>query len=354
MISAFSIDPEKGLALTKISQPLEVFQSFFISMHLPYSVKRDEVLSIPVLLFNYLKTDMDTEISFFNEDNEFEFMQEESSDNKTDERKVQTKQVTINKRDSISVPFLIRPTKVGPISIKVIAKSAIASDAILKILLVEPEGIPKYGNEVVFIDLRKSDSLQTNVKFVIPDDVVPDSLRIEASCLGDILGGTIKNLQKLIRMPLGCGEQNMLNFVPNIVILDYLTATEQLNNEIKETAKKYMEKGYQRQLIYKHSDGSFSAFGKSDKSGSTWLTAFVAKSFRRAARYIDIEDRIIEMALKWLSNLQREDGSFPEVGRILHKEMQSGSGNGVALTAYALIAFLENQVFDSLHIIERN
>lgn len=39
---------------------------------------------------------------------------------------------------------------------------------------------------------------------------------------GDILGPSTMNLASLIQMPFGCGEQNMLNFVPNIVILDYL------------------------------------------------------------------------------------------------------------------------------------
>lgn len=28
--------------------------------------------------------------------------------------------------------------------------------------------------------------------------------------------------------------------------------------------------GYQRQLLYKHDDGSYSAFGKSDTQGNTW------------------------------------------------------------------------------------
>ena len=37
--------------------------------------------------------------------------------------------------------------------------------------------------------------------------------------------------------------------------------------------------GYQRELNYRHSDGSFSAFGESDGDGSTWLTAFVLKVF---------------------------------------------------------------------------
>ena len=28
--------------------------------------------------------------------------------------------------------------------------------------------------------------------------------------------------------------------------------------------------GYQRELTYKHDDGSYSAFGKNDDSGNTW------------------------------------------------------------------------------------
>jgi len=40
--------------------------------------------------------------------------------------------------------------------------------------------------------------------------------------LGDVLGPSIPNLANLIKMPFGCGEQNMLNFVPNIVVIEYL------------------------------------------------------------------------------------------------------------------------------------
>lgn len=136
----------------------------------------------------------------------------------------------------------------------------------------------------------------------------------------------------------------MLNFVPNIVVLDYLKATNQLKSDIESKAKKYMESGYQRELSYKHKDGSFSAFGENDKNGSTWLTAFVARSFRQAATHIDVEEKVIEDALTWLSKIQAPNGSFPEVGQVSHKDMQGGAGQGIALTAYTLVAFLENKV----------
>ncbi len=74
------------------------------------------------------------------------------------------------------------------------------------------------------------------------------------------------------------------------------------------------------------------------------LTAFVARSFRQAQPYITIEDHVIDDALQWLSANQAVNGSFPEVGKVSHTDMQGGAGKGVPLTAYVLLAFLENKV----------
>ena len=49
--------------------------------------------------------------------------------------------------------------------------------------------------------------------------------------------------------------------------MKYLGATNQDNKEIKTKAIEFMKTGYQRELNYRHDDGSYSAFGKSDSSG---------------------------------------------------------------------------------------
>ena len=77
------------------------------------------------------------------------------------------------------------------------------------------------------------------------------------------------------------------------------------------------------------------------------LTAFVARSFKQAQRHMAIEDRIIEQALNWVAVNQAVNGSFPEVGKVSHTDMQGGAGKGVPLTAYVLLAFLENKVAQS-------
>lgn len=53
------------------------------------------------------------------------------------------------------------------------------------------------------------------------------------------------------------------------------------------------------------------------------LTAFVAKSFHQAKPFIFIDDEVITRAIDWMISKQNADGSFPEPGRIIHKNMQA-------------------------------
>ena len=52
-----------------------------------------------------------------------------------------------------------------------------------------------------------------------------------------------QNLGSLIRLPSGCGEQNMVNFAPNVYILQYLNATNQQDPEPREKLLGYMNTG---------------------------------------------------------------------------------------------------------------
>ncbi|KAH3723811.1 hypothetical protein DPMN_049605 [Dreissena polymorpha] len=216
------------------------------------------------------------------------------------------------------------------------------ADHVVKKLLVEAEGSPREYNVPFVIDLKTegTQTKKTNVEY--PLRTVPGSGRVKVTAVGDLMGPSINGLDKLIRLPTGCGEQNMLNFAPNIFIVKYLQATNNLDTAVMNKAKEFMEQGYQRELTYRHSDGSFSAFGESDKSGSTWLTAFVVKSFVQAKPYIFIDDAVISKSVTWLVAQQRPDGSFAEPGLVIHKDMQGGSAGGdVTLTAYVVTAMLE-------------
>ncbi|XP_055376033.1 CD109 antigen isoform X11 [Condylostylus longicornis] len=350
VLTAFSVNSKTGLGITKDATKLRVFQPFFVSTNLPYSVKRGEVLSVPVIIFNYLEKDLDAEITMDNTDQEYEFAE---ATNEIEEKSIEdikrSKRLTVPANSGKSTSFMIRPKNVGNMAIKIQATTPIAGDAIQQMLPVEPEGVTQYVNKAIFINLKDGKEQSEKVKIEIPDDAVPDSQYAEVSVVGDLLGPTIKNLDKLVRMPYGCGEQNMVNFVPNILVMKYLTNINQLTPTIESKAKKYMEVGYQKELTYKHSDGSYSAFGENSgwgdnkkNNGSTWLTAYVVRSFHQAIPYIDIDQNVIDKGLSYLASVQTPDGRFPEYGKLLDKAHSGESDTGISLTSFVLLAFLEN------------
>lgn len=262
VITAFSLDSKTGLGLTKNPKSFKVFQPFFVSLNLPYSVKRGEVVAVPAVLFNYLDTDVTAELTLQNENGDFELV-----DDMKDEQTLRKRQVTVPSNSGVSSTFLVRFTSVGQIPLKVVATSPIAGDAVVRILQVDPEGVPQFVNKAVFVDLRESKELDIVQNVDVPDNAVPGSLKINVNAIGDLLGGTIENLHQLIRLPTGCGEQNMLKFVPNIVVLDYLIAAGNLDPAVKDKATKFLLSGYQRELTYRHNNGSFSSFGRLDRKG---------------------------------------------------------------------------------------
>lgn len=78
IITGFAIDPITGFGMTKTPRKLEVFQPFFVSTNLPYSIKRGEVVAIPIVVFNYMNEDVEAEVTLDNSLQEFEFADTEN------------------------------------------------------------------------------------------------------------------------------------------------------------------------------------------------------------------------------------------------------------------------------------
>lgn len=63
---------------------------------------------------------------------------------------------------------------------------------------------------------------------------------------GDILALSLENLDLLVQMPVGCGEQNMIHFAPSVYILKYLEMSNQDDEDIRSRALGYMKEGRQQ------------------------------------------------------------------------------------------------------------
>ena len=322
MLRAVALSKQYGLGISEAQ--LKVFQPFFFQVDLPYSAVRNEEFPVKVALYNYLDSSQQFFVDLEKAD-WFDLVDQGS------------KSITVGPNDVGGVTFKIRPRKLGTNKLKITARSTGAADAVVKELLVEPEGVPQETVDNLILSAGSS----KNVDAAIPATAIDGSGRVYLTVTGNYLTQTIDGLEKLLQMPFGCGEQNMILFAPNVFVSRYLKQTDQLKPEVMAKAEKLMITGYQRELIYRRSDGSFSAFGQQDKDGSLWLTAFVLKTFAQAKDLIYVDDAVLQAARSWIVKNQRADGSFEPVGFIAHKELLGGLKGNTALTAYVAIALKE-------------
>ncbi|MGH0123282.1 UNVERIFIED_CONTAM: hypothetical protein FKN15_021022 [Acipenser sinensis] len=344
--TAFVISEGLGLGLTSSPAELKVSQPFFLSLNLPYSVIRGEQFVLEVTIFNYLNQALQAMVTV-NKSDAFEFNVSGNSTNTVANKR----NVTVPSQDSITVLIPIKPKQLGEITIAVTATSPNASHAVNQTVLVKAEGIEQSFSQSLLLDLvgNGQQTVSKDVNFNFPADVVNGSERAYVTLVGDLLGPSISGLESLIQMPCGCGEQNMVHFAPDIYVLQYLIKTKQIKEDIKTKAISFMTQGYQRELTYQRKDGSFSAFGDWDSSGSTWLSAFVLRCFLQARQFIYIDPTVLSRTIQWIIPQQNPTGEFREPGRVIHSELQGGQNGPLSLTAYVLMALLEDETYKSYY-----
>ncbi|XP_056419557.1 uncharacterized protein LOC130361023 [Hyla sarda] len=348
--TAFVISEHLGLGIAEESVELTVFKSLSMSLDMPHSVTRGEEFIVEVILSSSLSKNLQVLVSLERHDS-FEIVVPTSA-YKGSVTSQHT--ITVPSQGEMRVLFPIRPKKLGKFPITVKATSNVASDVLTKTVLVKAEGVKYFYSQTALFELIGNENTSTivskNMSFTFPNDVVLGSEEIYVTVTGDLLGSSINGLESLIKMPHGCGEQNMISFAPNIYILQYLIATHQLKSDIRERAINVMEQGYQKELSYRRYDGSFSAFGNSDSSGSTWLSAFVFRCFLQARTFIYINPMVLNETVEWLVQYQDlNTGIFSEPGNVIHRELQGGQDGPITLTAYIVTSLLEDSYYRNLY-----
>uniref|UniRef100_A0A8C6P923 Uncharacterized protein n=1 Tax=Nothobranchius furzeri TaxID=105023 RepID=A0A8C6P923_NOTFU len=334
----FCLSPQ-GFGLAP-REKLTVFQPFFLELTLPYSIIRGENFDRPSdTIFNMLSVKISPAPSS-------DFTLTPLSGDQY------TSCLCGNERKTLR--WIMAPTALGVVNVTVTAE-AIPShascdneivsvpergriDVVTRSLIVKAEGIEvtKTHNWLL---CPKGNTLTEETEIQLPGNVIEGSARATVSVLGDILGRALKNLDGLLQMPYGCGEQNMALLAPNIYILEYLQKTQQLTPAIKEKASNFLTSGYQRQLNYKDIAGAYSTFGSGP--GNTWLTAFVLRSFHKAQSFIYIDETKMEASKTWLIERQNITGCFVQSGKLFNNRMKGGVSDEVTLSAYITAALLE-------------
>uniref|UniRef100_A0A672JD68 Alpha-2-macroglobulin domain-containing protein n=1 Tax=Salarias fasciatus TaxID=181472 RepID=A0A672JD68_SALFA len=351
---AFCLSPQ-GFGLAP-RQKFTVFQPFFLELTIPYSIIRGENFELKATVFNYLTSCLMISVT-----------PSPSSDYTLTPLPEQQLTSCLCGSERKTLSWTFNPSALGVVNVTVSAE-AVAShiscdneivsvpergriDVVTRSLIVKPEGT-EMSKTYNFLLCPNGDALTDEIDVHLPENVIGGSARASVSVLGDILGRALKNLDGLLRMPYGCGEQNMALLAPNIYILQYLKGTQQLTPAIREKATNFLTSGYQKQLNYKHRDGAYSTFGTG--AGNTWLTAFVLRSFAKAQSFIYIDPAQIKESNSWLNHKQKENGCFQQSGKLFNNRMKGGVSDEVTLSAYITAAFLEMNISSNDPVLVRS
>ncbi|XP_060767191.1 complement C3-like [Neoarius graeffei] len=336
-----------------VAEPFNIraWKRFFIDLRLPRTAARNEHVEVKAVLHNYMNENIKVLVVLaktvdvcsvaFTEDHKQE--------------------VLVRARSSILIPYTIIPLQAGDLHLQVtaVSRSFIGQDAIRKNLRVVVEGIQKLdvrsfvlnpaekgdseGNQLIRVDKVKLSS-------VVPNSHPETFVNVRGSLLADSIDNSINkdSLAALIRMPGGCVEQNLASITLPLIATHYLDSSSQWDSvglQRRQEAISYIKKGYENQLHYRKTDGSYPPYR--NEGTSTWITAFVVKVFSMAYQFITVDDQhICGPLLYLLKHKQFSSGAFKEDNPVYTTSMTGGlqgAESRETLTAFVLIALAEAQ-----------
>jgi len=322
-MSAVSTRGELGAAQAGI----RVFQDFFVDIDFPVALTQHDVVSVPVAVYNYLDEPQTVRLDVEPAD-WFELSDEAS------------KTLRIGPRQVTSVRFTLEAKTPGRHKLLVKAHGSEMADAVERAVRVEPDGKPV----VETINGRLSENLTREV--VIPAEAIDGASDLFVKIYPGSFSQVVEGLDSIFRMPSGCFEQTSSATYPNILVLDYMRRTKQIQPELELKALNYINLGYQRLVSYEVSGGGFSWFGNAPAHNV--LTAYGLMEFSDMAKVYDVDPAVIARTRAWLLGQQRGDGSWkPAEGGIAEGAINAYQGQVLRTTAYIAWAVVEAGSDDS-------
>uniref|UniRef100_A0A182U5C8 TEP1-F n=1 Tax=Anopheles melas TaxID=34690 RepID=A0A182U5C8_9DIPT len=347
-LTGFSIDPVYGMGIIK--KPIEFItvKPFYIVDSLPYSIKRGEAAVLQFTLFNNLGAEYIADVTLYNVANQTEF------DGRPDTDLSYTKSVSVPPKVGVPISFGVKARKLGEMVVRIKASimTGMETDAMEKVIRVMPENIMFEKSVTSFFRMEEYGKQELNISLDIPKNI--STVQIECRISSNLLSPVIHNLDSLLDVPSASGAPSMINFIPPLVVLDYLKAVSSTATHLINKATGLLRTGYQLELKYRQRDNSFGNWR--DSKGSVFVTALVGTSLEAASKHItEVDLTLVDRLFEWLAKKQHSSGRFDEEQPITYHSLQGGSRNGTALTSFVLIAFLQNTKASTQHrsIVEK-
>jgi len=292
-VSVLASDQDGNLGSAEVG--LKVFQDFFVEPDLPRFLTVGDEVAVPVSIFNYLDEAQEINLEVA-QAGWFEFVE------------TPTLRFTVAPNEVMAAYLPIRVTTFGAHEFQVTATGSAMSDAVVRAVEVLPDGKA--------MAVATSGKLTTTQSFAIdlPPNTIPGTGRVAVKIYPGVISQVIDGLEGMLQQPYGCFEQTSSTTYPNVLVLDYLKTTNQVNPRLQLQAEQYINLGYQRLLSFEVGGmpGGFSLFG--DPPPQTMLTAYGLMEFSDMSQVSYVDPALIERTAIFLFQRQQGDGSWEPQG----------------------------------------
>ena len=306
---------------------LRVFQPFFVDIDFPAELTQNDEVGVPIALFNYLDAPQTVELRVDLDASGDWFTLLSDAEVSVD---LAPGEVTVRYFD-------VRVDRVGTHPFQVTAIGSEESDAVRRVVRVVPDG----QENLVGGSDRLSESVTVDI--TIPEEAIDDASALFVKLYPGLFSQVLEGLDSLLRVPSGCFEQTSSTTYPNVLVLQYLQASDQSSPEIELKATEYIAQGYQRLLSYEVTGGGFEWFG--NDPAHRILTAYGLLEFYDMAQVFSVDPAVISRTQDWLLAQQESDGRFRASSDGIHEGATNNfTDSDLRATAYLAYALIESGV----------
>ncbi|MCP3144527.1 MG2 domain-containing protein [Pyxidicoccus xibeiensis] len=198
------------------------------------------------------------------------------------------------------------------VDVKLTASAGNYSDVVTRTLSIKPRGFP--GRES-FGGLLSSKKPMAHM-VVLPESVVPGSVRTSITVYPGPLANMTESLARLIQEPGGCFEQTSSTTYPMTMAQQYFQSHTGVSPALVADAREKLERGYQRLVGFETKERGYEWFG--ENPGHEALTAFGLLHFMDMRQVRDVDAAMLERTRAWLLAQRDGQGGFSRKRRALH------------------------------------
>ncbi|MBZ0138093.1 MAG: hypothetical protein K8I27_17185 [Planctomycetes bacterium] len=255
--------------------------------------------------------------------------------------------ITVPANGEVRVDWRVRMTSAGQFKIRMLALSAIESDATEKTYPCKVRGAEMYqATTSVIKDGEKSQTFEVN----LPDKLDPEQTNLDLQLSPSVAALAMDALPYLLEYPYGCVEQTMSRFLPAVIVqktlkdanvsleeigarrakLDYSGVNPQAAYWYKRnpvfntnTMNSIIDFGLQRIAIMQHSDGGWGWWqaGQSD----TYMSAYVCYGLQTAKDAgVKFDYSMLDRGISFISRLARTEKNLHRVAYIAYVMSYAG------------------------------